>query len=172
MPWTLDPQHTQIGFSVKHMMISTVRGSFTEFEAALELDPANIEQATATASIKTASIDTKESARDNHLRSADFFDSENHPHMTFRSTAVRRSGDGLEVDGELTIRGTTQPIALKGTVEGPFKDPWGNLRVGFSLDGQIDREAYGLTWNQALEAGGFLVSKTVKLHVEAQAIAS
>jgi polyisoprenoid-binding protein YceI len=170
MAWKIDPSHSQVGFAVRHMMISTVRGQFGSYDADVELDPAKLDEAKVTARIAAASIDTKEEKRDGHLRSPDFFDVEKYPTITFKSTKVKRSGDNLEVTGNLKIRDQEHPITLKGEVVGPGKDPWGNQRLGFSLSGDIDRETWGLTWNQALETGGVLVAKKVKLVLEAQLI--
>jgi polyisoprenoid-binding protein YceI len=172
MTWKIDSAHTDVGFAVRHMMISTVRGKFTKVEADVSLDPAQLEQATVTARIDAASIDTREEKRDGHLRSPDFFDVANYPTLTFTSTKVTRSGDDLEVTGNLKIKDQEHPITLKGEVTGPSKDPWGNMRVGFSLSGELDREKFGLTWNQALEAGGVLVAKKVKIELEAQLVQS
>jgi polyisoprenoid-binding protein YceI len=172
MAWNIDKAHSDVGFAVKHMMISTVRGKFASFDADVKLDPASLQTATVTARIDTASIDTGEPKRDDHLRSADFLDAEKYPTLTFTSTKVTRSGDELEVVGNLKIKDQEHPITLKGEVSGPGKDPWGNTRVGFSLSGEIDREKWGLGWNQALEAGGVLVGKKVKITVEAQVVQS
>lgn len=172
MPWNIDKSHTEVGFAVKHMMISTVRGKFSSFDADVALDPSNLSAAKVTARVQAASIDTNEPKRDGHLRSADFFDAEKYPTLTFTSTRVVGSGDALEVSGNLKIKDQEHPITLKGEISGPSKDPWGNLRVGFSLSGEIEREQWGLGWNQALEAGGVLVGKKVKLTVEAQLVKS
>ncbi len=170
MAWELDNAHSEVGFAVKHMMISTVRGKFTSFSGTLSLDPNDLEHASAKGVVDTASIDTGEEKRDGHLRSADFFDAENHPQITFDTKKVKREGSSIEVTGDLTIHGKSNEVTLKGTVEGPAKDPWGNQRVGFELAGEIDREAFGLTWNQALETGGLLVAKKVKIDVALQAV--
>lgn len=172
MTWKLDSAHTDVGFAVRHMMISTVRGKFTKVEADVSLDPAKLEQATVTARIDAASIDTREEKRDGHLRSPDFFDVANYPTLTFTSTKVTRHGDEIEVTGNLKIKDQEHSITLKGEVTGPSKDPWGNQRVGFSLSGELDREHFGLTWNQALETGGVLVAKKVKLEIEGQLVQS
>lgn len=172
MAWNIDRAHSEIGFSVRHMMISTVRGKFNEFEADVTLDPEHLEAAKVTARIQAASIDTSEPKRDGHLRSADFFDAEKFPALTFTSTKVTRDGSDLVVVGNLKIKEQELPVTLKGEVVGPGKDPWGNSRLGFSLSGEIDREAWGLGWNQALEAGGVLVGKKVKLSIEAQLVQS
>ena len=172
MAWNIDKAHTDLGFAVKHMMISTVRGKFTAFEADVSLDPANLEAAKVSARIDVASINTGEDKRDGHLKSADFFDAEKFPNITFTSTKVKRSGDDVEVTGNLKIRDQEHAIVLKGEVTGPGKDPWGGTRVGFSLSGEIDREQWGLKWNQALETGGVLVGKKVKLVLETQLVQS
>jgi polyisoprenoid-binding protein YceI len=172
MAWNIDKSHTEVGFAVRHMMISTVRGTFTRYDADISIDPANLEAAKVTARIETGSIDTKEEKRDGHLRSPDFFDAEKYPTLTFTSTNVARKGADVEVTGNLKIKDQEHTVVLKGEFVGPGKDPWGNVRVGFSLSGEIDREQFGLTWNQALEAGGVLVAKKVKIVVEAQLIQS
>lgn len=172
MAWNIDKAHSDVGFAVKHMMISTVRGKFASFDADVNVDPQKLDTSTVTARIDTASIDTGEPKRDGHLRSADFLDVEKYPTLTFTSTKVTRSGDELEVVGNLKIKDQEHPITLKGEVSGPGKDPWGGTRVGFSLSGEIDREKWGLGWNQALEAGGVLVGKKVKISVEVQVVQS
>lgn len=172
MAWNIDRAHSEVGFSVRHMMISTVRGKFNELDADVALDPQNLEAAQVTARIQAASIDTGEPKRDGHLRSPDFFDAEKYPTITFTSTKVTRDGDELVVAGNLKIKDHELPITLKGEVVGPGKDPWGNERLGFSLGAEIEREAWGLGWNQALEAGGVLVGKKVKISIEAQLVKS
>lgn len=170
MTWQLDAAHSEIGFSVRHMMISTVRGTFTGVEAQIAFNPEDVSTAQVEAKIDAKSIDTAEAQRDGHLRSADFFDVENHPFILFKTTKVKASGADIDVTGDLTIRGISKSIILKGEIQGPGKDPWGMMRVGVSLSGEIDREDYGLTWNQALEAGGVLVAKKVKIQIEAQLV--
>lgn len=170
MSWELDGAHSEVGFAVKHMMISTVRGQFTSFTGTFSLDPSDLEHASARGEIDAASITTGNEQRDAHLRSADFFDVENHPKITFETKRVERDGAKLRVTGDLTIRGVTNEVTLSGSVEGPAKDPWGSQRVGFELSGELDREAFGLKWNQALEAGGWLVAKKVKIEVALQAV--
>jgi polyisoprenoid-binding protein YceI len=170
MVWQLDKQHTVVGFAVKHMMISTVKGTFKDFDATIDLDASSVDGAKIEASADVASIETHEAQRDGHLKGADFFDAEKHPKMLFKSTTVTRSGTDLEVAGLLTIRGTERPVTFKGTLEGPAKDPWGNQRLGFEVNAEIEREDFGLTWNVALEAGGFLVGKKVKIHIEGELI--
>lgn len=165
--WTVDPAHSGVGFRVKHLMIATVKGKFGDFEGTLSRDDEGIRIA---GTVRTASIDTGNEQRDAHLRSPDFFDAEAYPEITFASTDVQTSGDKLRVAGDLTIKGVTRPIVLEGQVTGTGRDPWGNDRVGLELEGEIDRTAFGLTWNQALETGGVLVGDRVKLSLEASAV--
>jgi polyisoprenoid-binding protein YceI len=172
MTWKLDKAHSEVSFAVKHMMISTVRGRFKNFDADVELDPARLESAKVTARIESASIDTNEEKRDGHLRSPDFLDSEKFPQLVFTTTKITRSGEDVEVTGKLKIKDQEHPVTLKGEVTGPGKDPWGQTKLGVSLSGEIDREQWGLTWNQALEAGGVLVAKKVKISIEAQLVQS
>jgi polyisoprenoid-binding protein YceI len=167
--WKIDPAHSSVGFGVKHLMVSTTRGRFHAFDATLVLDDADLGLSRLEAEIEVASIDTGAKDRDAHLRSADFFDAENHPRMTFRSTQVERLGrDRARVRGDLTIRGVTRAVELHVTRDGQLKDPWGNHRAAFTASTSIDRRDYGLTWNQVLEAGGFLVGDKVKIEIQAQ----
>lgn len=177
MTWTLDTTHAEVGFSAKHMMVSTVRGRFEDVDADIHLDEANPAQSHVVARIKAASINTGTPDRDAHLRSADFLDVENHPEILFRSTRIEQSGDALTLHGDLTIREITKSVILKGELSGPVAGPWGGRHIGFDLSGEIEREDWGLGWNMALEAGGFLVSKKIKLHtavevMEAAAVAA
>jgi polyisoprenoid-binding protein YceI len=168
--WNLDPVHSVAEFKVKHMMISNVKGQFTGVTGALTLDEANIENSRVEASIDAASINTREAQRDAHLKSADFFDVEKYPTLTFRSTRVQRAGDEeLKVTGELTIHGVTREVVFK--VEGPTapaKDPWGNTRIGLSATTKINRKDFGLTWNAALETGGILVGEEVAITLDVE----
>lgn len=171
--WQIDPAHTQVEFTVKHMMFAKVRGSFNEFSGQIE-QGANGDLSTGafSATIQAGTIDTGNGDRDEHLRSADFFDVANFPTITFNSSRIERLADGqLKAYGELTIRDVTTEISLDVTETGTGVDPWGNLRVGIQAEGTISRKEYGLTWNQALEAGGVLVGDEVTLLIEAQAIA-
>lgn len=171
MTWTLDTAHTDLGFSVRHMMISKVRGSFSKFEGTVELNADDLTQSSVAATIDVASIQTGDEKRDGHLKSADFFDVEKHPTIDFRSTKVTKTSDGkLTLVGDLTIAGKTNSVSFAVEVQGPAQDPWGNQRLGFSLTGEIAREDFGLGWNQALEAGGVLVGKTVAIAAEVQAM--
>ncbi len=169
--WVVDPTHTNVEFSVKHMMIATVRGRFSEVEGVIEGDPSDLTTARFEATINTKSIDTRQEDRDNHLRSADFFDVENHPKITFKSTSVEKVGENqYKVTGDLTIRGVTRPVTLDTTFEGRGKDPWGGERIALTAKGAINRKDFGLTWNAALETGGVLVSDEVKLEINVEAV--
>lgn len=172
--WTLDPTHSLVEFSAKHMMITTVKGRFDDVKGAIAVDEQNPDRSSVEVQIGAASIDTRTEQRDEHLRSADFLDVEQHPSITFRSTRVEgayaKPGDRFKVAGDLTIRGTTREVVLDVTFEGAGQDPWGGQRASFSAESKIDRRDFGLTWNQALEAGGVLVSNDIKLSVEVQAV--
>ncbi len=170
MQWTLDATHTQVGFSVKHMAISTVRGRFTKFEGAGETNEAG-QLVHATFSIDAASIDTNQEQRDAHLRSADFFDAEQFPTMAFTSTEIEQDGPEIEITGNFTMHGVTRPVTLKGEASAVVKDPWGNTRTALTLEGRLLRKDWGLTWNSALEFGGVMVSEDVKLSLELEAVA-
>lgn len=169
--WKIDPDHTVVEFAVKHMMISTVKGRFGSISGTIELDDEDITRSSVSVDIDAASVDTRAEQRDAHLRSADFFDVENHPKITFRSTRVERAGDDrLRVIGDLTIRGVTKEVVLDTVDLGRGKDPWGGERAAFEATTSVNREEFGLTWNTALEAGGVLVGPTVKITLEVQAI--
>lgn len=168
--YRVDPVHSQIEFSVDHLVVFKVNGSFNEYQGEIEVDSANKSLISATAEIQVASIDTREAKRDGHLLSADFFDAENHPFMIFASKRVEGSGDNITVIGDLTIRGTTKEVALKGSFRGENTDPWGNVRAGFSASTTINRHDYGLSWNKALETGGFVVGDNVRISLEIQGV--
>ena len=172
--WNLDATHTEVGFSVKHMMFTTVRGRFEALEGTLKLDPENPGNSEVNVSIDSASLDTGVADRDGHLRSEDFLDVENHPTVTFRSRkvegALSNPGDSFKVTGDLTIRGETREVMLDATFEGTGADPWGGTRAGFSAEASIDRRDFGLTWNQALETGGVLVGHEIKISLNVQAV--
>ncbi len=168
--WNLDPVHSTAEFKVKHMMISNVKGQFTGISGVLHLNETEIGSSRVEATIDASSINTRDAQRDAHLKSADFFDVENFPTLSFRSTAVKPTGDGeLDLTGDLTIRGVTREVVFK--VEGPTppaKDPWGNTRIGLSATTKINRKDYGLTWNAALETGGILVGDEVTITLDVQ----
>lgn len=166
--WTIDTTHSSIEFVVKHMMISKAKGVFNIYDAKIKADPKDLTDATIEFSIDVNSIDTRQKDRDDHLRSADFFDVENHPHMTFQATDIKKKAENnYDVTGDLTIRGTTKPVTFDITFEGQSRDPMsGNEVVGFSGNGKLKRTDFGLTWNTALETGGVLVGDEVKINLE------
>ena len=169
--WAIDPAHAELGFAVRHLMLATVRGRFGAVKGTVTLDEKDPENAKIDVTVDVASIDTRQEMRDNHLRSADFFDAANHPTMHVVSTRIE--GDvsrTFKVVGDLTIRGTTRQVALDVKLEGRAKDPWGNDRAGFSATGQINRHDFGLNWNQALEAGGVTVGADVKLILDVEIV--
>jgi polyisoprenoid-binding protein YceI len=174
--WKLDPAHTLVEFTAKHMMITNVRGHFTNVEGTITIDRDNPSASSAEARIDPASLTTGVVDRDNHLRSADFLNTEKYPDIRFRSSEISGSwknpGDSFTLEGELTIGTTTRPVTLTVEFEGEGKDPWGGTRVSFSADTKIDRRDFGLTWNKALEAGGVLVGNEIRIHIEAQAVAA
>jgi polyisoprenoid-binding protein YceI len=171
--WQIDPAHTQVEFVVTHMMFAKVRGGFNTFSGTLvQGDDGDQASGSFSATIAASSIDTGNGDRDNHLRSADFFDTDNHAEITFESTEIERvSETSMKVTGDLTIRGVTKSVTLDVTETGTGVDPWGNTRIGIQAEGTISRKEFGLTWNQALEAGGVLVSDEVTLMIEAQGVA-
>jgi len=168
--YTIDAGHTRIGFSARHAMVTTVRGQFKEFEGTAHIDAANPSASSVTVKIQTASIDTGVADRDGHLKSADFFDAEANPEITFVSTAVSRDGDDWTITGDLTIKDVTKPVTVEFESTGSARDPFGNLRVGFEGGTAIRRKDWDLTWNAALETGGVLVSDKVKLEFDISAI--
>jgi polyisoprenoid-binding protein YceI len=168
--WVIDPAHSVVELAVKHMMFSTVKGRFPKVSGTIVLNEADLAASSVTAQIEAASIDTGEQARDTHLRSADFLDVEASPTITFRSTEVVPQGkDKFVVVGDLTIRGVTREVSLESEIVGTGIDPWGGRRIGFTASTAVNRRDFGLNWNQALEAGGVLVSDQVKISLEIQA---
>jgi polyisoprenoid-binding protein YceI len=167
--WTIDPVHTEVGFSVRHMMVSKVRGKFTTFTGEI-VTAENPLKSVATAEIDLSSIETGNQQRDDHLRSADFFDAANTPTMTYRSTGIRQGGNDYVVDGDLTLRGVTRQVPLKLELNGFGPDAYGGLRAGFTATGEINRNDFGVSWNAAIEAGGVVVSDKVTLHLEVEAV--
>jgi len=169
--WNLDTVHSGINFTVRHMVVSKVRGRFAKFSGSVALDENDLTRSVVEATIDASSIDTGTAQRDDHLRSADFFDAERFPEIRFRSTRIEQlDGDRYRLTGELTIRDVTRSIALEAEYGGRGKDPWGNERVGFTAKGALDRKDFGLKWNQALETGGVLVSDRVEIELEVQAV--
>ena len=167
--WTIDPVHSEVGFTVRHMMVSKVRGKFTEFSGELVTGD-NPLDSRVSATIELASIDTGNPDRDNHIRSADFFETDTFKTMTYRSTGVRVDDDDYVLDGELTLKGVTKPVALKLELGGFGPDPYGGTRAGFSATGEIKRSEFGVDFNAALETGGLVVSDKVNLHLEIEAV--
>jgi polyisoprenoid-binding protein YceI len=167
--WSVDPAHTEIGFVVRHMMVSKVRGHFEKYTATITTapDPAD---STAEVEVDLSSITTGNEQRDNHLRSSDFFDVATSPTMTFRSTGIKPDGDDFLLDGDLTIRGITRPLTLKVEVGGFGPDNYGGTRCGFSATGEINRRDFGVNWNAAIEGGGVVVSEKVTITIEAEAV--
>ncbi len=169
--WNIDAAHSGINFSIRHMVISKVRGRFGAFSGTVELDEGDLSRSRIEAQIEATSIDTGTAQRDGHLKSADFFDAEKYPHLSFKSTRIEAEGkDRYRVTGELTIKDVTREIVLEAETTGKGTDPWGNERLGFAAHTSLDRKDFGLTWNQALETGGFLVGDRVDIELDVQAV--
>jgi len=168
--WNIDSAHSSVGFVVRHMVFTKVRGAFKTFTSNLTVDDENPGASKVSVEIDVASVDTGEEKRDAHLRSPDFFDVEKFPKMTFSSKKVEGKSEHFQVVGDLTLHGVTREVTLEVDREGAGKDPWGNQRVGFSATAQINRGDFGLKWNQALEAGGVLVGEKVEIHIEISAV--
>lgn len=166
--YVLDSSHSHVGFTVKHLMVAKVRGSLAGVAATIVVAE-DILQSSVTVEIDASTITTNDEARDGHLKSADFFNVAEHPTWTFVSSGIRSDGDDWKVDGALTIAGVTRPATLDVEFEGGSVDPWGNAKIGFSAEAQVNREDFGLTWNQALETGGVLIGKNVKVEIDAEA---
>ncbi|MFC0273427.1 YceI family protein [Metabacillus herbersteinensis] len=168
--WAIDKAHSSVDFSVKHMMFATVKGGFQEFDAKIEADPTDLTTAAIEFTIDVASVDTRNNDRDVHLRSADFFNVEEFPTMTFVSTSSEKKGENeYNVTGDLTLHGVTKSETFTVAFEGTGIDPWGNEKAGFEVEGKINRSDYGLTWNAALETGGVLVGDQIKISLQIQA---
>ena len=168
--WTVDPAHSSVGFSVKHLGIATVRGKFDEFEGTLEIGESD-ESARAYGTIKAVSVNTNDAGRDEHLRSADFFGVEQNPELRFESTAIEQiDDDAFTITGDLTMNGITHPVKLIAEVQGTETDPWGNERVGLEVIGQLNRGDWDMTFNQALGSGNLLVGEKVKLELDISAV--
>jgi polyisoprenoid-binding protein YceI len=169
--WNIDPSHSAIGFSVRHMVVSKTRGRFTSFRGQIAFDPDRPQDSSVQVTIDPASIDTADAQRDGHLKSADFFDVEKYPNATFKSTKVEDlGGDKYRITGDLTVHGVTKPVSFDAVFEGAGKDPWGGERAGFNAALSIDRREFGLQWNKALETGGVLVGEKVELTLEVEAV--
>ena len=171
MAWQIDAAHSEIQFAVRHMMISTVRGRFNQFTGTVEADEQNPTAATVDVQIETASIVTGDAKRDGHLRSPDFFDAEQYPYLTFKSTRVEQLDDTHgKLYGELTIRDVSKPVVLDFEYAGQAKSPWGTISAGFNAQTKISRKDWGLNWNVALETGGWLVGDEIKISIELELV--
>lgn len=168
--WTIDPTHSEIGFKVKHMMFTNVSGKFEKYDATLTAEDDTFKNAEVKFSADVSSINTGNPDRDNHLRSADFFNAEDNPKLTFNGTLFQASGGKYELSGDLTMNGQTRHVGLPAEFGGLMTDPWGNTKAALSIEGRINRKDWGLTWNSALEAGGVLVSDEVRLTIEIQMV--
>lgn len=167
--WNIDKSHSAVEFSVRHLGLTNVRGRFDTFDGAIVVGD-TLADTKVNAVIQLGSINTNSADRDAHLKGTDFFGVETHTDMVFESTGIDGSGDEYKLHGNLTMRGITKPITLDVEFEGETKDPWGGQRLGFSANGKIDRREFGLTWNQALEAGGVVVGNDIKISLEVQAV--
>jgi polyisoprenoid-binding protein YceI len=167
--WTIDPVHSEVGFSVRHMMVSKVRGKFTTFSGDVVTGESPLDSSV-TATIDLSSIDTGNPDRDNHIRSADFFEVDRHKAMNFRSTGVRQDGEDYVLDGELTLKTVTKPVSLRLELGGFGQDPYGGTRAGFTAIGQLKRSDFGVDFNAVLETGGVVVGDKVDLHLEIEAV--
>ncbi len=171
MSWAIDTSHTTLEFSVRHLGLASVKGTFHNVSGELELDEQDPTKSRGRAVVDIASIDTRDAGRDTHLRSADFFDVEQFPTAVFETRRITHlHGDRYEVEGELTIRDITRPVTLQAELSEFIVDPWGNRRAAVAVDGEINRPDFGLTWNQVLEAGRLMVGEKVKVHAEAELV--
>ncbi|MBL7922422.1 MAG: polyisoprenoid-binding protein [Bacteroidia bacterium] len=169
--WALDPSHSEVSFKIKHMMISNVTGHFGAFNVTAETEGDDFSKSKVSFTADVNSINTKSEQRDGHLKSGDFFDAEKYPHIKFEATKMNKvSDDEFSVDGNLTIRDVTKPVKLKAEFGGIAKDPYGNIKAGFTVEGKINRKDFGLTWNAATEAGGVMVGEDLKIHSEIQLV--
>jgi polyisoprenoid-binding protein YceI len=167
--WAIDPTHSEIGFKVKHMMFTNVSGKFGAYDATIATEDDNFENASIEFSADINSIDTNNADRDNHLKSADFFDADNHPKLTFKASSFTKiDGHNFELIGDLSIKGITKSVKFPVEFSGLMQDPWGNTKAGLNIYGKINRKDWGLNWNSALETGGVLVGEEVKLNIELQ----
>ena len=168
--WNIDASHSGINFIARHMVITKVRGGFSGFKGVLSFDGGDVTKSSVSVTIDASTVDTKEPKRDGHLKSPDFLDTEKFPEITFKSTKVSKEGSSLKVEGDLTIHGVTKSVTIDAENEGQGKDPWGNERIAFTGKTSINREDFGLKWNQVLEAGGLLVSNKIEIELDVQAI--
>ncbi|MBF0236118.1 MAG: polyisoprenoid-binding protein [SAR324 cluster bacterium] len=168
--YDVDPAHSQVHFTIPHLVMFKVRGNFTDMSGQIEVDTTKQTITAVQGTVKSASIDTRESKRDEHLRSPDFFDTAQYPEITFVSKKISGKGSKITVVGDLTIHGVTKSVELKGSYLGANKDPWGNEKTGFEATGKINRKDFGLIWNKALETGGFVVGDEVQIGLEIEAV--
>ena len=168
--WRLDPTHTHVEFSAKHLMISTVKGRITDVAGSIFIDERTPKNSSVEVTLNAATIDTRTDQRDQHLRSGDFLDVEKYPQIRFKSTRIEGDRNEFKLTGDLTIRDVTREVTLNVQFEGQTKDPWGGERVGFSANGKIDRRDFGLTWNMLLEGGGLTVGNDIKISIEVEAV--
>ncbi|MBN1482752.1 polyisoprenoid-binding protein [candidate division KSB1 bacterium] len=168
--WEIDKSHTEVGFSVKHMVVATVTGKFTQFDGEITFDPEYLEDSKIKGTVQVASINTENERRDKHLRSADFFDAENYPNITFESTGITKKEDGYVAVGNLTIRDVTKKVEIPFKVLGPVNDPWGNTRIGVEGSTTINRQDFNVKWNNTMDNGGLVVSDEVELNLRAELI--
>ena len=172
MSWSIDPVHTHVSFSARHMMVTTVRGQFKQYRGTVNFDPADFTRSSFEGEIDVASIDTGNAQRDDHLRTSDFFDAPSHPKITFKSTRIEPKGDGeYIVHGDITIRGVTKPLALEVEFHGVSKNPWGQTVAGLSAHASVNRKDFGVNYNAVLEAGGVAISEKVKIEIDAELVA-
>ena len=168
--WAIDPTHSEVGFKVKHLMITNVSGSFSKFNAEVNAEDDSFSKADIVFTADIDSISTNNEQRDTHLKSVDFFDAENHPQLTIKADGLSGEGESRKLNGTITMRGVTKPIVMHVDFGGVAKVPWGNTKAGFTLTGTINRKDFGLNWNAPTEAGGLLVSEEVRLHAEIQLV--
>jgi polyisoprenoid-binding protein YceI len=170
--YSIDKSHSEIGFEVTHMVIADVKGEFKDYDVNLMFDPNDLANSTVETRVKIASIDTDEQKRDNHLRSSDFFDAENHPEIVFTSKKIEKKGDTYVAHGDLSIRGVTKEVSLPFEIKGPIQDPWGNTRIGVDAEMTINRQDYGVSWNKTMDAGGVVVGDEVRIVIKGEFIAA
>jgi len=168
--FTIDKSHSSILFAVKHMVIAKVKGEFAEYSGTILYDQADISKSSVEVTIKTASIDTKDEKRDDHLRNPDFFDAETYPDITFKSKAISKTEKGFVAKGDLTMRGVTKEIEIPFEITGVITDPWGNTRMGVSAELELNRQDYGVSWSKSLDTGGLVVGDNVEIEIEIEAI--
>lgn len=164
--YNLEPTHSSVEFAVKHMLIATTKGRFHDYSVAAQVDETNFANSSAVVTIEAASVDTRTPDRDTHLRSGDFFDTENHPQITFVSRRIEPHKGDWRITGDLTIRGVSREVVLDAEVSGPVTDPWGGKRIGVSAQAKVNRKDFGIQWNAALDNGGFVLADDVKLNIE------